>query len=50
MILHIPSVSQTRLKPSPRLKCNSELFELKENCTDLSKYIGAFGLSQDAHQ
>ncbi len=27
-------VSQTRLKPSPRLKCKSELFQLKETCTD----------------
>ncbi len=24
-----PLVSQTMLKPSPRLKCNSELFQLK---------------------
>uniref|UniRef100_A0A671PLW1 Collagen type IV alpha-3-binding protein-like n=1 Tax=Sinocyclocheilus anshuiensis TaxID=1608454 RepID=A0A671PLW1_9TELE len=27
---HSPPVSQTRLKPSPRLKCKSELFQLKE--------------------
>ncbi len=26
----LPPVSQTRLKPSPRLKCKSELFQLKE--------------------
>ncbi len=25
----IPPVSQTRLKTSPRLKCKSELFQLK---------------------
>ncbi len=25
----IPPVSQTRFKPSPRLKCKSELFQLK---------------------
>ncbi len=29
-----PPVSQTRLMPSPRLKCKSELFQLKETCTD----------------
>ncbi len=28
---HLPPVSQTRLKPSPRLKCNSELNQLKKN-------------------
>ncbi len=31
---HLPPVSQTRLKPSPRLKCNSELNQLKITCTD----------------
>ncbi len=30
----IPRVSQTRLKPSPRLKCKSELFQLKETHID----------------
>uniref|UniRef100_A0A8C2K5Q9 UBC core domain-containing protein n=1 Tax=Cyprinus carpio TaxID=7962 RepID=A0A8C2K5Q9_CYPCA len=29
-----PPVSQTRLQPRPRLKCKSELFQLKEICTD----------------
>ncbi len=29
-----PPLSQTRLKPSPRLKCKSELFQMKETCTD----------------
>ncbi len=33
---HLPPVSQTRLKPSPRLKCNSELNQLKITCTDWS--------------
>ncbi len=33
---HLPPVSQTRLKTSPRLKCKSELFQLKETCTDWS--------------
>ncbi len=33
----LPPVSQTRLKPSPRLKCKSELFQLKETC-DLKIY------------
>ncbi len=28
-VKYIPPVSQTRLKPSPRLKCKSELFQLK---------------------
>ncbi len=32
--VHLPPVSQTRLKPSPGLKCNSELFQLVETCTD----------------
>ncbi len=32
--LTFPRVSQARLKPSPRLKCKSELFQLKGNCTD----------------
>ncbi len=27
--IHIPPVSQTRLKPSPRLKSKSEVFQLK---------------------
>ncbi len=31
---HYPPVSQTRLKPSPRLKSKSELFQLKETCSD----------------
>ncbi len=31
---HHPPVSQTRLKLIPRLKCKSELFQLKETCTD----------------
>ncbi len=35
-IKHSPPVSQTRLKPSPRLKRKSELFQLKETCTDWS--------------
>ncbi len=30
MANHLPPVSQTRLKPSPRLKCNSELNQLKK--------------------
>ncbi len=29
VIINIPLVSQTRLKPSPRLKCKSEVFQLK---------------------
>ncbi len=29
MLTHLPPVSQTRLKLSPRLKCKSELFQLK---------------------
>ncbi len=29
MLTHLPPVSQTGLKPSPRLKCKSELFQLK---------------------
>ncbi len=33
-IKHEPLVSQTRLKSSPRLKCKSELFQLKETCTE----------------
>ncbi len=33
-----PPASQTRLKPSPRLKCKSEPFQLKETCTDLKIY------------
>ncbi len=33
---NIPPVSQTRFKPNPRLKCKSELFQLKETCTDWS--------------
>ncbi len=33
-------VSQTRLEPSPRLKCESEVL----------KYISGFVLSQDGHQ
>ncbi len=31
--VYVP-LRQTRLKPSPRLKCKSELFQLKETCTD----------------
>ncbi len=30
----LPLVSQTRFKTSPRLKCKSDLFQLKETCTD----------------
>ncbi len=47
-LCHWHPVSQTRLKPSPGLKCKSELFQLKETCTDWS--VSAFVLSQDAHQ
>ncbi len=32
----LPPVSQTRLRPSPRLQCKSELFLLKETCTNWS--------------
>ncbi len=30
----LPPVSQSRFKSSPRLKCKSELFQLKGTCTD----------------
>ncbi len=38
-------VSQTRLKPSPRLKCKSELFQLKRTYTDWSYNISISCLS-----
>ncbi len=45
---HYPPVSQTRLKPSPRLKCKSELFQLKETCIDRSLNISVpFCLKMD---
>ncbi len=35
-----PPVSQVLgLEPSPRLKCNSELIQLTESCTDILKYM-----------
>ncbi len=48
-LLNISPISQTRLKPSPRLKSKSKRFQLKANLHWLIiKYISAF-LSQETH-